>query len=103
MKINTDKVDDAVLALLYLTLHEDRGRGKASIGTLNRLHEKGFISNPVGKAKSADLTARSLQEWERLLPEALRHARALGWLSCRFSVLSAPMVPTEHLVDENQT
>jgi len=29
------------------------------------LHEKGFISNPVGKAKSVLLTEKGLQESER--------------------------------------
>jgi len=33
---------------------------------MNRLHEKGFSSNPVGKAKSVVLTERGLQESERL-------------------------------------
>jgi Domain of unknown function (DUF6429) len=33
---------------------------------MNRLHEKGFISNPVGKAKSVLLTERGLEESERL-------------------------------------
>jgi hypothetical protein len=34
---------------------------------MNRLHEKGFISNPVGKAKSVLLTERGLVESEKLL------------------------------------
>jgi hypothetical protein len=33
---------------------------------MNRLHEKGFISNPVGKAKSVRLTEEGLRESERL-------------------------------------
>jgi len=33
---------------------------------MNRLYEKGFISNPVGKAKSVALTDKGLQESERL-------------------------------------
>jgi hypothetical protein len=33
---------------------------------MNRLHEKGFISNPVGKAKSVLLTEKGPQESERL-------------------------------------
>jgi hypothetical protein len=33
---------------------------------MNRLHEKGFISNPVGKAKSVALTEEGLAEAERL-------------------------------------
>jgi hypothetical protein len=33
---------------------------------MNRLHEKGFIENPVGKAKSVVLTETGLRESERL-------------------------------------
>ena len=33
---------------------------------MNRLYEQGFISNPVGKAKSVLLTDEGLQESERL-------------------------------------
>ena len=57
---DTDKVDEAVLALLYLTMFEDNYGVRAWKGqdwdALNRLHEKGFISNPKSKAKSVTLT-----------------------------------------------
>lgn len=33
---------------------------------MNRLHEKGFIENPVGKAKSVLFTEDGLKESERL-------------------------------------
>ncbi len=43
MEIDKDKIDDAILALLYLTLDGD---GRAWKGfdwsAMNRLHEKGF-------------------------------------------------------------
>jgi hypothetical protein len=67
MKIDTEKIDEAVLALLYLTLHDGRRAWKSfDWDTMNRLYEKGFISNPVGKAKSVPLTDKGLQESERL-------------------------------------
>ncbi len=67
MDIDTEKIDEAVLALLYLALHDDTRAWKGlDWGALNRLHEKGFISNPVGKAKSVVLTDRGLRESERL-------------------------------------
>jgi Domain of unknown function (DUF6429) len=34
--------------------------------TMNRLHAKGFISNPIGKAKSVLFTDVGLRESERL-------------------------------------
>jgi hypothetical protein len=67
MKIDTDKVDEAVLALLYLTLHDGIRAWKSfNWEAMNRLHEKGLISNPVGKAKSIVLTEHGLKESERL-------------------------------------
>jgi hypothetical protein len=48
MEIDTEKKDEAVLALLYLTLHDGSRAWKSfDWDAMNRLHEKGFISNPV--------------------------------------------------------
>ena len=67
MDIDTEKIDEAVLALLYLTLHDGSRAWKGlDWEAMNRLHEKGFILNPVGKAKSVALTEKGLQESERL-------------------------------------
>jgi hypothetical protein len=67
MEIDQEKIDEAVLALLYLTLH-DGARAWKSVDwqAMNRLHEKGLIANPVGKAKSVQFTADGLEEAERL-------------------------------------
>ena len=67
VEIDTEKIDEAILALLYLTLHDGSRAWKSfDWDAMNRLHEKGFISNPVGKAKSVLLTDKGLQESERL-------------------------------------
>ena len=67
MDIDTEKIDEAVLALLYLSLHDGSRAWKGlDWEAMNRLHEKGFISNSVGKAKSVALTEKGLQESERL-------------------------------------
>jgi Domain of unknown function (DUF6429) len=67
MDIDKDKIDDAVLALLYLTLHDsDRAWKGFDFDTMNRLHEKGMIYDPVGKVKSVVLTGEGLRESERL-------------------------------------
>lgn len=67
MEIDTEKVDEAALALLCLTLHDEVRAWKSfDWDTMNRLHEKGFISNPVGKAKSIVFTEQGLKEAERL-------------------------------------
>jgi hypothetical protein len=70
METDGDRVDAAVLALLYLTLDRD---GRAWKGfdwsVMNRLHDKGMILNPVGKAKSVLLTEEGIAESERLFRE----------------------------------
>lgn len=67
MDIDTKKIDETVLALLHLTLHDgSRGWKGFDWETMNRLHQKGFISDPVGKAKSVVLTDEGLRESERL-------------------------------------
>jgi hypothetical protein len=67
MEIDTDKIDEAVLALLYLTLHDDVRAWKSfDWSAMKRLHEKGFISDPIGKTKSVLLSERGLKESERL-------------------------------------
>jgi hypothetical protein len=67
MDIDEDRVDEAVLALLFLGLH-DRARTWKSFdwAAMERLHNKGFISNPVGKAKSVVFTDDGLRQSEAL-------------------------------------
>jgi len=61
MPLNTDKIDDAALALLYLTLHDgDRAWKGFDWGVLGRLHDKGMIHDPVGKVKSVVFTPEGL-------------------------------------------
>ena len=70
MTIDTDKIDETVLALLYLTLHDGVRAWKGhDWEALNRLHRKGMILNPIGKAKSVVLTDQGLAESERLFRE----------------------------------
>ncbi|MCP9232994.1 DUF6429 family protein [Mesorhizobium sp. M0833] len=67
MEIDTDKIDDAALALLWLTLHEQRRAWKGlDWDTLDRLYQKGLISNPASKAKSVVLTDEGLRRAEEL-------------------------------------
>jgi hypothetical protein len=67
VEIDENKVDDTVLALLYLTLHDGARAWKTfDWESLNRLHAKGFIADPVNKAKSVVLTEEGLQASERL-------------------------------------
>jgi hypothetical protein len=53
MTPDNDRIDDAVLALLLLGLHGgDRAWKGFDWKAMGRLAEKGFISDPRGKAKS---------------------------------------------------
>ena len=57
MDIDTDRVDQAVLALLYLGLHDHHRAWKSfDWDAMGRLHDEGFISNPASKAKSVVFT-----------------------------------------------
>jgi len=70
--INTGKIDEIVLALLYLGLHEDNRAWKGfDWDAMQRLHEKGFITDPVGKAKSVLFTEDGLRESQRLFKALL--------------------------------
>ena len=68
MKLDSNRIDDAVLALLLLGRHDgDRAWKGFDWEAMNRLHEKGFISDPHGKAKSVVFTENGLVQAERLL------------------------------------
>jgi hypothetical protein len=70
VELDTKKIDDAVLALLCLGLHDEVRAWKGfDWDALNRLHEQGFIANPVGKAKSVVFTQEGLDRAHRLLNE----------------------------------
>ena len=61
-ELDTNKIDDTVLALLWLTMcGSDRAWKGHDWNTLGRLHEKGMIHDPVGKAKSVSLTPEGLE------------------------------------------
>jgi len=68
---DTAKVDEMTLALLWLVrwdCAEDYGRAWKSFdwATMDRLHEQGLISDPVGKAKSVVLTVEGFKKSREL-------------------------------------
>ena len=70
MDIDEDRIDQTVLALLYLTVHDGYRAWKGHDWTvMSRLHEKGYIGDPVNKAKSVVFTDEGLRESERLFKE----------------------------------
>lgn len=65
MKYDKDKVDEMTLALMYLVMWSEGGCGRAWKGfdwdTMDRLHQKGFISDPKGKAKSVGVSPEGMK------------------------------------------
>ena len=67
MPVDQDRIDEVVLALLWLTLHDELRAWKGfDWETLGRLHAKGLIADPVGRAKSVVLTDDGLRQSEVL-------------------------------------
>lgn len=74
MDYDTEKVDQAVLALLYLTIHQEEFGGARTWKShdwdaMGRLHEAGVISDPKGKAKSVVLTPEGLARSRELFEQ----------------------------------
>jgi hypothetical protein len=71
--VDWGRVDEAVLAIMLLGLHDDWRTWKGiDWEVLNRLHEKGLITDPKSKAKSVIFTEEgrtggSLAQAERVL------------------------------------
>ncbi len=67
MDIDNDKIDEAVLALLWLNLATAGSAWKGfDWSAMERLHKRGLICNPVGKTKSVRFTGQGEMEGERL-------------------------------------
>ena len=60
MEFNEEKIDEVVLALLYLNFHGDHGAVRAwksfDWDAMDCLHKKGFIGDPKSKTKSVVVT-----------------------------------------------
>jgi hypothetical protein len=69
-EIDTGRIDEAVLALMFLTLHRNREwepwRTWKSFdwAAMGRLHDEDLILDPVGKAKSVELTDEGYRRCE---------------------------------------
>ena len=76
MEYDKDKVDDATLALMYLVAFkfDQKLPGHSAWksfdwDTLNRLHEKGLISDPHNKNKSINMSEDAFKKAEALFEE----------------------------------
>ncbi|MDE3137817.1 MAG: hypothetical protein KGL59_14655 [Acidobacteriota bacterium] len=71
MEYDENKVDEMSLALLWLTMFEEKNYGvrawkSHSWEVLDRLHEKGYISDPKSKAKSVVVTEEGVRRAQEL-------------------------------------
>jgi hypothetical protein len=82
MDYDKDKVDEAALALLYLTLCGDKYGARAwkshDWGALDRLHEKGYIDDPKNKTKSVAFAEEARAEAEELFRKLFGKRRQAG-------------------------
>ena len=74
MSYDKEKVDQAVLALLSLTMFgtkstDVRAWKSHCWDAMDRLYDKGFIGDPKSKAKSVFVTPEGVAESERLFEE----------------------------------
>ena len=73
MDYDHNKVDQTVLALLTLTMFDERPGVRAWKGhdwdVLDRLHAKGYISNPRNKSKSVVLSDEGVRLAEELFEQ----------------------------------
>jgi hypothetical protein len=68
MELDTNKIDEAVLALLYLGLHDGARAWKGfDWDAMDRLFQQGYISDPRSKAKSVVFTEEGLERARNLL------------------------------------
>lgn len=70
MKHDKDKIDNAVLGLLWLTLHDQCRAWKGmDWAALDRLYQKGLIEDPVNRNKSVVLTREGLERSKTLFED----------------------------------
>ena len=74
MEYDKNKMDEVVLALLYLTMFDDKLGRRAwkshDWDALDRLHEKGYVSDPKSKAKSVVMTEEGAKRAKELFGKA---------------------------------
>jgi hypothetical protein len=89
-KPDPERIDEAVLALLWLTASTERAGTEFAVTTawkghdwdaLGRLHEKGFIGDPVGKQKSVVFTDEGRERAKALFEQMFCGSRNRGLLT----------------------
>ncbi len=75
--VDWDRVDEAALAIMLLGLHDGWRTWKGiNWEVLNRLHERGLITDPKSKAKSVIFTEEGLESAQQLFERLFRQSTA---------------------------
>ncbi len=73
MEFDTEKIDDMVLALLYLTSFKEYDAIRTWKGydwdTMDRLHQKGMIGDPHSRKKSVGLSDEGAKRSKELFEQ----------------------------------
>lgn len=67
--LDTDKIDDAVLAILMLGASGNKAWKGIDAAALDRLHEKGLVGDPYGKTPTIELSDEGLARAKHLVIE----------------------------------
>lgn len=79
MAYDKSRIDEAVLALLAAHLFDTNSSWKGyDFEVMNRLHDAGYIFNPVGKQKSVQLTEEGMERGLKLAKQLFGGAEANG-------------------------
>ncbi|VVP24325.1 IS66 family transposase ISPpu13 [Pseudomonas fluorescens] len=82
MEYDDKLIEEAVLALLATFSFDDGNTWKGyDFEAMNRLHEQGFISNPVNKNKSIWLTTEGLERGRQIADRLFGVRAQAGQLS----------------------
>lgn len=74
MEPDEDKIDDAVLALLSLTMHDESEFGcrawkNFDWSVMDRLHQRGYLDNPKNANKSVRMTPDGMKRSRELFDQ----------------------------------
>lgn len=79
MEYDDQRIDDAVLALLAFFSAKDGHTWKGhDFGVMERLHERGFIGNPVNRNKGVYLTTEGMERGLRVAEHLFGNSSAGG-------------------------
>jgi hypothetical protein len=67
--LDTERIDDAVLAILMLGASGNKAWKGIDAAALDRLHEKGLVGDPYGKTPTIEISDAGLARGKRLLVE----------------------------------